>query len=67
MAILLASCPKAEICVFQAYRPPSWIFQHPVSSDSILTMLIVLLDPNNMGVAIGILLISCLEAEIHLF
>ena len=34
-------------------------------SESVHTISAVLLDPENVGVALGILLISCLEAEIY--
>ena len=49
------------------YRPPSWIFLLPVQSHSILISPNGKLDPKNIGLAIEISLISCLEAEIHAF
>ena len=39
-------------------------FQHIQTSDSIPTCLFVLPDTENMGIAVGILLQSCIEAEI---
>ena len=61
--ILLISHLEAKICVFEVNRPPSWIFPHPVCSHSILSGLIGLSDPKNIGVAVGILFIRCQEAE----
>ena len=40
-------------------------FQHTQTSDSILSSLFVLSDPENVGVAVGISLLSCLRAEIY--
>ena len=40
-------------------------FLHFQTSDSILTSLTVLLDPENMGIAVGISLLSWVEAEIR--
>ena len=40
-------------------------FQHTQSSDSILTSLSMLPDPKNVGIAVGISLLSCVEAEIR--
>ena len=42
-------------------------FSLPVWSHSILMSLNGKLDPENIGIAVGILLISRLEAEIHAF
>ena len=58
---------QAEIHAFEIYRPPSWIFLLPVQSHSILVSPDGKLDPENIGMAVGISLISCLEAEIHAF
>jgi len=38
--------------------------RHTQTSDSIPTSLSVLPDPKNMGIAVGILLLSCIEAQI---
>jgi len=38
--------------------------RHTQKSDSIPTSLSVLPNPKNMGIAVGILLLSCIEAEI---
>jgi len=36
----------------------------PVRSDSIVCITIVLLDPENIGLAVGITLLSCVQGEI---
>ena len=41
-------------------------FRLPVTSDGVCNSAIVFLDPENMGVAVGIILLSCLQAEICL-
>ena len=61
------SCVQAEIHAFEIYRPPSWIFPLPVQSHSILMNPNGKLGPENIGIAVEISLISCLEAEIHAF
>ena len=58
---------QVEIHAFEIYRPPSWIFLLPVLSHSILMSRNEKLGPKNIGIAVGISLISCLEAEIHAF
>ena len=69
-------CLGAETHAFDVLRSPSWIFPLPVWSHSIIMspngMLdpenigtIGKLDPENKGIAVGISLISCLGAEIH--
>ena len=40
-------------------------FQQTQTSNSIHTSLSLLPDSENMGIAVGILLLSCVEAEIH--
>ena len=65
--ISLISCSETEIHAFRVWRPPSWIFPLPVWSQSIFMSAIAKLDPENVGVAGGISLISCLEAEIYAF
>ena len=67
VGIALISNAQAQIHAFGVWRPPSWIFQLPVLSHSILMSPNVKLDPENIGIAVGISLISCLEAEIHAF
>ena len=39
-------------------------FQHPVTSGSIGTSAIRFLNPENLGFAVGIVMLFCLEAEI---
>jgi hypothetical protein len=39
--------------------------RHTQKSDSILTSLIVLPDPENIGIAFAISLLSCIPAELH--
>ena len=67
VGIALISSVQAEIHAFEVWRPPSWIFPLPVWSHSILMSSNGKLDPENIGIAVGISLISCLEAEIHAF
>ena len=67
VGIALISSVQADIHAFEVYRPPSWIFPLPVWSHSILMNPNGKLDPENKGLAVGVLLISCLEAEIHEF
>ena len=57
--------PYEETYAFEVWRPPSWIFPLPVWSHSILMSANGMLDPESKGKAVDILLISCLEAEIH--
>ena len=57
----------AEKHAIKVYRPPSWNFPLPVRSHSLLVSLIGKQDPENISIAVGISLISCLEAEIHVF
>ena len=65
VGISLISCLEApEIYVLEVLRPLSWIFPLPVWSHSNLTSPNGKLEPKNIGVAVGISLISCLEAEI---
>ena len=39
--------------------------RHTQTSDSLLTSLFVLLDPENIGIAFEISLLSCIEVEIY--
>ena len=61
------SCLGAKKCAIKVYWPPSWIFPLPVRSHSLLVSLIGKLDPENIGIAVGMSLISCLVVEIHEF
>ena len=69
VGISLISCLEAEIHAFEVWRPPSWIFPLPVWSHSIRISPSGMLDFKNVGLAVGISVISCvlpcLEAEIH--
>ena len=70
VGISLQSCDQTEINVFQVYIPPSWIFHYrfiPVQSYNIATIPIRLLDPQNIGEAVVISLLSCVQAEIYAF
>ena len=71
VGILLTSRLGAEIHALEVKRPPSWIFPLPVLLHSICISPRGLLDLKNVGLAVGILVISyvlpCLEAEIHAF
>ena len=65
VGVSLISCLEAEIHAFEVRRPPSWLLPLPVWSHSILMSLNGKLDTKNIGIAVGISLISRLEAEIH--
>ena len=65
VGIVLISCMQAKINAYEVYRPTSWIYLLPVQSYSILTSLNGKLDPNNIGIAVEISLISCLGANKH--
>ena len=67
VGISLSSCLAAKIHAFEVWRPPSWIFPLPVWSHSILMSPNGKLNPGNIGIAVGISLISGLGAEIHAF
>ena len=61
----LISSVQAEIRAFEVYRPPSWIFPFPVCSHSNLMSSNGKPDPENIGIAVEISLISCLGTEIQ--
>ena len=69
VGISLIFCLEAEIHAFYVLRPPFWIFPLPVLSHSIPMSPSGMLDFKNVGLAIGISVMSCwlpcLEAEIH--
>ena len=65
VGISLISCLEAKIHAFKVWSPPSWIFPLPVSSHSILMSPNGKLDPENIGIAVKMSLISRLGAEIH--
>ena len=67
VGIASISCLGVEKHAIKVYWPPSRIFPLPVRSHSLLVSLIGKLDPENIGMAVGISLISCLGAEIHGF
>ena len=67
VGISLISYLGAEKHAIKVYRPPSWNFPLPVWSHSHVMIPNGKLDPENIGIAVGIPLISCLEAEIHAF
>ena len=63
----MISCLEAEIHAFEVWRPPSWNFPLPVWSHSILMSPNGKLDPKNIGIAVGISLISRLGTEMYAF
>ena len=67
VGIALISSVQAEIHAFEVYRPPSWIFPLPVWSHSMFMSPNGKLDPENIGIAVRMSLISCLGTEIHAF
>ena len=62
---LSLSCLGAEKHAIKECQPPSWIFPLAVWSHCILMSPNGELDPENIGIAVGISLISRLVAEIH--
>ena len=60
VGIALISSVQAEIHVFEVDRLPSWIFSLPVWSHCSLVSPIGKLDPENIGIAVEISLISCM-------
>ena len=67
VGVSFKSCLEAEIQATEVSRPPSCIFPLPVWSHSNLNSPNGKLDPDNLGKAVGMSLISRLEAEIHAF
>ena len=67
VGIALIIIAQAQIHVFEIHRPLSRAFPLPVQSHSILMSPNGKLDPENIGIAVGISLISCLGTEIHAF
>ena len=65
VGISLKSCLGAEIHAIKVERPPSWIFPIPVLSHSIRISPSGMLDLKNVGIAVGIPLITCLRAQRH--
>ena len=63
--ISLTFCLGAEKHAIKVYRSPSWIFQLTVWSHILLMSPNGKLYPENIGIAVGIPLLSCLGAEIH--
>ena len=67
VGIALISSVQAEIHAFEVFRRPSWIFPLPVQSHSIFMSPIGKLDLENIGIAVGITLLSCVGTEIHAY
>ena len=67
VGIPFISCLRAQRHVIKVERSPSWIFPLPVRSHSHVMSPNGKLDPENIGIAVGISLISCLEAKIDAF
>ena len=68
--IPLISCSETAIHTFEVQRPSSWIFPLPVWSHSLPTSSSGLLEPQHLAVvavAVGILCLSCLGAELFAF
>ena len=64
--ISLLSCIEADTLCHFYFRLMAAIFdfRHTQTSYSIATSLSVLPDPENMGIAVGISFLCCLQAEI---
>jgi hypothetical protein len=59
--ILLPFCVHSEICVFQAYRPPSWIFHfRSIPAVDSVRLVVPILGKMSvkMGVAVEIMSLS---------
>ena len=67
VGISLISSLRADIHVIEVRRLLSLIFPLPVWSHSIFMSRNGMLKPKNVGVIVGISLISCLGAQIHAF
>ena len=70
VGISLLSCAQAELTLFEVYRPPSWNLYFrflPVRSYNIVTTSFGLLDLENIGIAVGVSLLSCAQAELYVF
>ena len=67
VGIPLIFCLRAQTHAIEVERSPSLIVPLPVWSHGILICLNGKLDPENIGIAVGISLISCLEVEINAF
>ena len=70
VGISLLSCKQANMCVIShLFRLLAAIFnlRLTLTSDSIRTNQVVLLDPENMGIAVGDSLLSSVQVEIKYF
>ena len=70
VGIPFLSCIQAEICVMLChiyFRLQATIsdFLQIHTSSSLCSSLVLLPDPENMGIAVGISLLSCIEADIY--
>ena len=65
VGILSLSCLGAKKHAIKECQPPSWIFTLPVWSHCHVMSPNGKLDPENIGIAVGISVIFCLEAKIH--
>ena len=67
VGVSFLSCLQAEIYamsyIYFRLMAAIFDFQHTQTSDSTLTCLYILPDPENMGISVGISLLSCIEAE----
>jgi hypothetical protein len=53
--------------IYFRLRRPSVIYTLPLTSRNVVTSPILFSDPENVGIAVGISLLSCIEAEILRF
>ena len=60
---MLLSCIEAEIRAYKIYKPPSWFSKFRFYVTDIT---IEVINPENMGVVVGIVFLASPEAEIHL-
>ena len=70
VGIALLSSPGAKIYAIQWYWPPSWIFHFlflPLQVYSVDTCPIGMTDPDYIGIAVGIALLSSMGAKIYAF
>ena len=64
VSISLVSFIVADLYLFPFLRRPSWISELLVTSDIIHNRAGGILDLENMGIAVGILSLSCVQAKL---
>jgi len=67
VGISLLSCIRAEFPIYFRLMVAIFDLRHAHTWNRIPSSLSVLPEPGNMGVAVGISLLSCIRAEIYVF